>query len=58
MEEARASGAGFQGMREQMTALNEETTKKLAEVFTKEQLEKYNQIQAERRRNFGGGRPS
>jgi len=53
-------GGDFQGMREKMVALDEETTKKLADVLNEEQLARYSQIQQERRnrRPGGGTRPS
>ncbi len=52
----RTGGGG--GFREGMTALDEETTKKLAEVLTEDQLAKYKKILADRpQRRQGGGRP-
>ena len=54
---ARESGS-FQGLREDMAALNEETAMKLGEVLTEEQMETYKtymEEQAARRRGRRGG---
>ena len=55
--QARESGS-FGSMREDITALNEETEMKLGDVLTEEQLAQYKKIQeeqaAQRRRRRGG----
>jgi len=54
-DKARESGS-FAGMREDMTALNQETTMKLGEVLTEEQMAKYKKIQEEQASQRGGRR--
>ena len=55
MTAARESGS-FMGMREDMAALNEETTKKLGDVLTEEQMATYKKIQEEQRSRRRGRR--
>lgn len=52
--EMRGGGGDRQGIREKMAALDEETTEKLAEVLTEEQMKKYKEIQANRPRRRRG----
>ncbi len=54
-DKARESGS-FAGMREDMTALNEETAMKLGEVLTEEQMAQYKKIQEEQASQRGGRR--
>ena len=49
----RRSGADRESMRGAMMAMREETTKKLAEVFSEEQMEKYEEMMAQRRQGRG-----
>ncbi len=48
MAEMRGGGGDRQAIREKMVALDEETTEKLAEVLTEDQMKKYKEIQANR----------
>ena len=56
--EMRSGGGGREAIREKMTALDEETTEKLAEVLTEDQMKKYKEIQANRPRRRRGGSPN
>lgn len=56
-EEMQGGGGDMEGMREKMTAMREETSKKLKEILTAEQWTKYEKWQEERRSQFGGGGP-
>ncbi|MBO6576006.1 MAG: hypothetical protein JJ896_09840 [Rhodothermales bacterium] len=63
LRERRGQGQGQRqgqgrrgGMREQLAALDEETTTMLSEVLTKEEVEKYAELQATRRAARGRGR--
>jgi periplasmic protein CpxP/Spy len=50
-------GAGFEGMREKMGKIREEQDKKMKEILTEAQWEKYLKYQEERRSRRGQGRP-
>ena len=56
-EEMQGGGGDMEGMREKMTAMREETNKKMKEILTAEQWTKYEKWQEERRSRFGGGGP-
>ena len=56
-EEMQGGGGDMEGMREKMTAMREETSKKLKEILTADQWTKYEKWQEERRSQFGGGGP-
>ncbi|MBN2637364.1 MAG: hypothetical protein JXR61_13910 [Prolixibacteraceae bacterium] len=56
-EEMQGGGGDMEGMREKMTAMREETSKKLKEILTADQWTKYEKWQEERRAQFGGGGP-
>lgn len=55
-EEMRASGGGFEGMREKFTKMREETDKKMKDILTEAQWPKYQKYQEESRANRGQGR--
>ena len=50
-------GTGFEGMREKMGELRKDHEKKMKEVLTEEQWEKYQKYQEERRERFRQRRP-
>ena len=56
-ESMQGGGGDMEGMREKMTAMREETNKKMKEILTAEQWTKYEKWQEERRSRFGGGGP-
>jgi Spy/CpxP family protein refolding chaperone len=56
MQEIFASGTPREQMREKMQPIREEETKKLKDILTSEQFEKWQKIQEERRSRFGGGK--
>ncbi len=58
-EEMQGGGGDMEGMREKMTAMREETNKKMKEILTADQWTKYEKWQEERRSRggFGGGGP-
>lgn len=55
-EEMQASGGGFEGMREKMTASREEQNKKMKEILTEAQWPKYEKYLEERQARRGQGR--
>jgi len=50
-------GGGFEGMREKMTELRAEQDKKMKEILTEAQWEKYQKYQKERRTQWRNRRP-
>jgi periplasmic protein CpxP/Spy len=50
-------GGGFEGMREKMTELRAEQDKKMKEILTEAQWEKYQKYQEERRAQWRNRRP-
>ncbi len=56
-EEMQNNGGGFEEMREQMQQAREEQNKKIKEILSEEQWEKYQVMQEERRARRGQGRP-
>lgn len=56
-EEMQNSGAGFEGMREQMQKSREEQNNKMKAILSEEQWEKYQVMQEERRQMRGQGMP-
>ncbi len=56
-EEMQNSGGGFENMREQMQEAREEQNKKIKEILSEEQWEKYQVMQEERRARRGQGGP-
>ena len=55
-DEMRDSGEGFEGMREKMQQAREEQSKKMKEILSDEQWEKYLVYEEERRARRGQGR--
>ena len=53
-EDMQGGGGDFSAMREKMTAMREETSKKLKEVLTADQWTKYEKWQEEQRSQRGG----
>lgn len=54
--EMQSSGGGFEGMREKMTKMREETDKEMKKILTEDQMKKYVKYQEERRARRGQGR--
>ena len=57
MQEMRDSGGGFEGMREKMTELRNDESKKMKAILTDAQWTKYEKYQEERRNRRGQGGP-
>ncbi len=57
LREKYRQGDRTEGMREKFTAIREEQNKKMAEILSEEQMEKYNKYLEERRARYQNRRP-